>query len=152
MEKKTYSVDKRRLIAISFGVLALILSIVFFLKVDTPQHLGDYFTQAYYGQFGAIAICVELIAAAYYLYVGHKKTNFTMALFAFTVVLNGILNLFGVGTVIIPLAIMMLLLVSGGIAFFIAFSNAFNLGKISIGNVILSFVFGNIIAFYFNYF
>ncbi|TDS18911.1 hypothetical protein DFQ03_0624 [Maribacter caenipelagi] len=152
MKNKTHSVRKRKLIAIIFGVLAIVFGVILFLKVDAPHHLGEYFTKAYYGQFGAIAICVELLAAAYYLFIGHKKTNFAMALFAFTVALNGILNLLGLGTSSIPIFIMLVFLVSGGIAFYIAFSNAFNSGKILIRNVIFSFVLGNIIAFYFNYF
>ena len=152
MQYKTNSVNRRKLVAIGFGILAISLGIIFYLKVATPHHFGEYFTKAYYGQFGAIAICVELLAAAYYLFVGHKKTNFAMALFGFTVVLNSILNVFGLGTVSIAILIMSVLLVSAGVAFYIAFTNAFYLGKISILNVIFSFVLGNLIAFYFNYF
>lgn len=73
MQYKTNSVNRRKLVAIGFGILAISLGIIFYLKVATPHHLGKYFTKAYYGQFGAIAICVELLAAAYYLFVGHKK-------------------------------------------------------------------------------
>lgn len=142
----------RKLIAISFGVIALVIGVILFLKVDTPEHFGVYFTKAYYGEFGAIAICVELLAAAYYLFIGHKKTNFAMALFAFTAVLDIAINLLGFATIAVPYLIMLAFLVCAIVAFYIAFSNAFNLGKISLVNVIFSFVLGNAIAFYFNYF
>jgi hypothetical protein len=54
------------------------------LKIDYPENFVGYFKKSYYAHFGPLPICVELFVTAIYLFIGHKKSNFALALFAFT--------------------------------------------------------------------
>lgn len=139
-------------IALIFIAVALVLGVVFFLKIDYPESIGGYFKKTYFGQFGPLAICVEMLIAAYYLFIGHKKSNFALALFAFTALLDIVFNLTGLFTSGVPVYAMIIFLICAIISLWIAFSNAFNLGKITLLGAITSFVLGNTIEFYFNYF
>ncbi|MFD0796302.1 hypothetical protein ACFQZJ_02430 [Maribacter chungangensis] len=142
----------RKTIAVAFIVLSVILGVVFYLKIDYPENFVGYFKKSYYGQFGPLAICVELLIGAYYLFIGHKKSNFALALFAFTALLDIIFNLTGVFISGVPPYAMVIFFICATISLWIAFSNAFNLGRITIFWVITSLVLGSAIEFYFNYF
>lgn len=144
--------EKRKGIASIFILIALVLGVIFYLKTDYPENLQGYFKKSYYGQFGPLAICVELLIGAYYLFIGHKKSNFALALFAFTALLDIIFNLTGVFISGVPPYAMVLFFICATISLWIAFSNAFNLGRITLVGAITSFVLGNTIEFYFNYF
>ena len=95
---------------------------------------------------------MELFIAAYYLLAGHKKSNFALALFAFTALLDILFNLTGLFISGVPVYAMVLFFVCAIVSLWIAFSNAFNLGRITLVGAITSFVLGNAIEFYFNYF
>lgn len=142
----------RRFIASIFIGLSLILGIIFYMDIDYPKDTGGYFKKAYYGQLGPLAICVELFFASIYLFKGHKKSNFALALFAFTALLDIVFNITGLFASGVPYYAMVLFFVCAVTSLWIAFSNAFNLGKITLIGAILSFVLGNAIEFYFNYF
>jgi len=144
--------EKRKLIATLFIVIAVVLGIIFFLDIDYPENFEGYFKKSYYGQFGPMAICVELLVAAIYLFVGHKKSNFALALFAFTALSDILFNLTGIFISGVPNYAMVLFFVCAMLSLWIAFSNAFNLGRITLLWAITSLVLGNAIEFYFNYF
>lgn len=143
---------KRKGIASIFIILSLILGVIFYLKIDYPENFGGYFKKSYYGQFGPLAICVELLVAAIYLFAGHKKSNFALALFAFTALADIFFNLTGIFISGVPGYAMVLFFVCALVSLWIAFSNAFNLGRITLLWAITSLVLGNAIEFYFNYF
>ncbi len=143
---------KRKGIAILFTLLSLVLGVIFFLQIDYPSNVEGYFRKSYYGQFGPLAICIELLIAAYYLFVGHKKANFALALFAFTALMDILFNLTGLFISGVPTYAMVLFFICALISLWIAFSNAFNLGRITLVGALGSFVLGNAIEFYFNYF
>ena len=142
----------RKAIATIFIALSLVLGVIFFLQVDFPENLEGYFKKSYYGQFGSLAICIELLIAAYYLFVGNVKSNFALALFAFTALLDIIFNLTGMFSSGVPYYAMVLFFICALISLWIAFSNAFNLGRITLLGAVTSFIIGNAIEFYFNYF
>lgn len=142
----------RKIIAVAFIVLSAILAVIFYLKINYPENFVGYFKKSYYGQLGPLAICVELLFAAIYLFVGHKKSNFALALFAFTALADIFFNLTGIFISGVPDYAMVLFFVCAMVSLWIAFSNAFNLGKITLFGAISSFVLGNAIEFYFNYF
>ncbi|CAN0570574.1 unnamed protein product, partial [Ectocarpus sp. 12 AP-2014] len=73
--------EKRKGIALIFTIIALVLGVVFYLKIEYPENFIGYFKKSYYGQFGPLAIYLELLVAAIYIFVGHKKSNFALALF-----------------------------------------------------------------------
>ncbi|MDT7829575.1 hypothetical protein RQM65_12935 [Pricia sp. S334] len=142
----------RKTIAVAFIVLSVILGVVFYLKIDYPENFVGYFKKSYYGQFGPLAICVELLVAAIYLFMGHEKCNFALALFAFTALSDILFNLTGIFISGVPNYAMVLFFVCAMVSLWIAFSNVFNLGRITLAWAITSFILGNAIEFYFNYF
>ena len=97
---------KRKIIATVFIILALVLGAIFFSRTEFFMGFEDYFKAEYFNQidfpigfkanfkaeyfnqFGPLAISVELLIAGFYLFNKHPKTNFTLALFGFTALLD----------------------------------------------------------------
>ncbi len=142
---------KRKAIAAIFILIALVLGIIFFLNLSFPVGLAGYVKKEYYNQFGPLAICIELLVAGYYLFKGHQKANFTLALFAFTILLDVFFNLIGLFTSIVPAYATFIFLACAGISLWLAFSNAFNLGRITLIAVLGSFILGNAVELFFNF-
>jgi len=72
-------------------------------------------------------------------------------LFAFTALLDPILNLVGLFTSSLPVYAIILFLGSAIVSLWLAFTNAFNLGRISFAGALGSFLPGNAIELFFNY-
>ncbi len=142
---------KRKIIASVFIIIALILGSIFFSEIEFPMGMEGYFKTEYYSQFGSLAICVELLIAGFYLFSGHPNTNFTMALFAFTVMLDLFFNTIGLITTLLPIYALVIFLCCAVFALWLAFSNAFSLGRISLVGAIGSFILGNAVELFFNY-
>lgn len=140
----------RKTIAVLFIIVALILGVIFYLDITYPENIEDYFNKSYYGQYGPFAICVELLIAGYYLFRGTKKANFALALFGFTAVLDILFHFTGILTSNVPIYAMVIFFIFAAIAFWIAFSNIFQLGKISLMGTLISFVLGNAVELFFN--
>lgn len=142
---------KRKIIASAFIIIALVLGAIFFSEISFPKGLEGYFKTEYYGQFGPLAICVELLIAGFYLFTAHPKTNFTMALFAFTVLSDLFFNIIGLITTLLPIYALVIFLCCAVFALWLAFTNAFSLGRISLVGAIGSFILGNAVELFFNY-
>lgn len=141
----------RKIIAIVFIIIAIVLGVIFYTKIDFPIGLDAYFIKEFYGQFGPLAICIELLIAGFYLFIKHPKSNFTLALFGFTALLDPIFNTIGLFTSIVPTYAMALFAICSLIALWLAFSNTFKLGRISLLGVIVSFILGIAVELFFNY-
>ena len=142
---------KRKIIALSLLIIGISLSVAFISKIEFPQGLEAYFKREYYNQFGPLAISVELLAASYYLFIGHKKTNFTLALFGFTALLDPIFNLIGLFNSIVPLYGTIILSICALFCLWLAFANTFKLKPLSNLTAILSVVLGIFVELFFNY-
>ncbi len=142
---------KRKIIALSLLIVGISLSVAFISKIEFPQGLEAYFKREYYNQFGPLAISVELLAASYYLFIGHKKTNFTLALFGFTALLDPIFNLIGLFNSIVPLYGTIILSICALLCLWLAFTNTFKLKPLSNLTAILSVVLGVFVELFFNY-
>ena len=142
---------KRKLISVLLLIVGVVLSIAFILKIDFPQGLEGYFKRAYYNQFGPLVLSVELLIAGYYLFIGHKKTNFTLALFGFTALLDPIFNQIGLFNSIVPLYDTVILSLCALVCLWIAFTNTFNLKRLSPLTAILSAIIGVVVELFFNY-
>ena len=114
----------RNIVASVFIVVALVLGAIFLSEIVFPVGLEDYFKKDYYNQFGPLAISIELLIAGIYLYIGHRKANFTLALFAFTALLDPFFNIVGLFTSSVPLYATVLFLCCALLALWLAFSNA----------------------------
>ncbi|MBM1106936.1 hypothetical protein JQC67_12365 [Aurantibacter crassamenti] len=141
----------RKIIATIFIIIAIVLGVIFYTKIDFPIGLEPYFKKAFYGQFGPFAICIELLIAGIYLFNKHPKSNFALALFGFTALLDPIFNTIGLFTSIVPTYAMVLFAICSLIALWLAFSNTFKLGRISLIGVTASFILGIAVELFFNY-
>ena len=142
---------RRNTIALVLISVALALSVAFLLQIEFPQGFEAYFEREYYNQFGPLAISVELLIAGYYLVVGHKKTNFALALFGFTALLDPFFNQIGLFDSIVPLYGTIILSICALLCLWLAFSNTFELRRMSILATLLSFILGCFVELFFNY-
>ncbi|MBT8223257.1 MAG: hypothetical protein KJN96_08835 [Eudoraea sp.] len=141
----------RKILGAIFITISIILGGIFFNGISYPVGLDGYFKAAYYNQFGPLAICVELLFAGVYLYIKHRKTNFTLALFAFTTILDPVLSTMGLFTSQLPIYALVLFLCCALISLWLAFSNSFSLGRITFLGAFGSFLLGTAVELFFNY-
>ena len=142
---------QRKLVATIFILIALSLGTVFYYDINFPIGYDGYFNKDYYGQFGPLAICVELFIAGYYVFKKHSKANFTLALFGFTVLLDIFFNLIGLFSSNIPLYANIIFVLCAITSLWMSFANVFDLGKISFWGALWSFILGNLVELFFNY-
>jgi hypothetical protein len=143
---------KRKLISLLLLLVGVVLSVAFLLWIEFPQGFEAYFKREYYNQFGPLAISIELLLAGYYFFIGHKKTNFALALFGFTALLDPLFNQLGLFDSIVPLYGTIILSICGLLCIWLAFANPFELKRISGLAAILSLVLGVFVELFFNYF
>ena len=133
--------------ATTFILIALWLGFDFY---EDPVGLGGYFEKDYFNQFGPLAICVELLVAGIHLFRNHSKANFTLALFGFTALLDPVFNALGLFTTNVPVYGTMLFIFCAIPALWIAFTNTFDLGRISWPKAAGSFALGVVVELFFN--
>ena len=141
----------RKTIAAIFLLIALIFGIIFYQNLSIPSTLEGYFQSSYYNQLGPLTICVELLIAGIYLFIKHSKANFTLALFAFTAILDPVFNALGLFDSQIPLYATLIFIACALLALWLAFTNAFGLGRISFIGALGSFLLGTAVELFFNY-
>ncbi|RKN75103.1 hypothetical protein [Ulvibacterium marinum] len=142
---------KRKLVSLLLLLIGVVLSVAFILRIEFPQGLEVYFKREYYNQFGPLAISVELLIAGYYFLIGHNKTNFALALFGFTALLDPLFDQLGLFDSIVPLYGTIILSICGLFCIWLAFANPFELKRLSRFVAILSLVLGVFIELFFNY-
>ena len=142
---------KRKTIALLLFVIGIVLTIAFIRKIDFPQGFEAYFKREYYNQFGPLAISVELLTASYYLFIGHKKTNFALALFGFTALLDPLFNQIGLFDSIVPLYATIIFSICALLCLWLAFTNTYKLKRLSIFAAFFSAVLGVFVELFFNY-
>jgi hypothetical protein len=141
----------RKIIASIFIGIALVLGIIFFRDIKFPAGIEGYFSLDYYNQFGPLAICVELLIAGFHLFFHHTKANFTLALFAFTALLDPIFNFLGLFASLVPMYATVLFSCCAIVSLWLAFTDTFGLGRISFLGAVISFLLGNAVELFFNF-
>lgn len=136
--------------ALVFIILALAYGFVFFLKIEFPAGLEPYFTKAYYSQFGPLTLCAALLIAGIYLFNSSTKTNFALALFGFTVLLDISFSVLGLFSGLLPMHATVPFLGCALWSLWLAFTDTFKLGRISIIGALISFVLGSVVELFFN--
>ncbi len=142
---------KRKTIAFLLLIIGLALSIAFLMKIEFPQGFESYFKRKYYSQYGPLVISAELLIASYYLFIGHKKTNFTLALFGFTALLDPLFNQIGLFKSMVPLYGTIILSICALFCLWLAFANTYKLKRLSNLGTFFSIVLGVIVEIFFNY-
>ena len=141
----------RKIIAALFLIIAAVFGVVFYLEIEFPTTVQAYFKKGFYGQFGRLAISVELWQAGIYLFKQHSKANFALALFGFTVLLDSIFNLAGFLSNMLPVYAMIIFVCCALLALWLAFTDTFGLGRISVVGALLSLALGTAVELVFNY-
>lgn len=144
--------EKRKLFSVLLLILGAFLSLVFISKIQFPQGLETYFKREFYNQFGPLVIGIELLVAGYYLFRGNEKTNFALALFGFTALLDALFNLIGLFDSLMPLYASIIVSICGLICLWMAFSNSFKFNGMSILRTMVSVIIGVMTELFFNYF
>ena len=142
--------NNRKILAFVFILISIVLGILFYLNVTFPKSVEGYFSQTFYGQFGSVAICVELFIAGYFLFMGRSDANFPLALFGFTALLDPIFNLAGLFTSAVPIYATVIFVVCAVAALWLAFTDTFSLGRISFIESFSSFLLGCLVELFFN--
>lgn len=143
--------NNRRVLAFIFIAISLVLGAIFYSKIENPNKLGGYLESEYLNQLGPLTISIELLIAGIALFVPFKKVNFTLAVFAFTALLDPLFNLAGIFSSQVPLYATILLAICAILALWIAFTDTFNTGKISFWGSLGSFLLGVIVELLFNF-
>lgn len=142
---------KRKIMALILSLIGVLLSIAFFVKIEFPQGFENYFKREYYNQFGPIVISMELLTANYYLFIGHKNTNFALAVFGCTALLDTLFNQIGLLNSNMPLYGTIIFSICALLCLCIVFLNSFKLSRMSILSTIVSVVLSVLIELFFNY-
>lgn len=140
----------RKILALVFMILALTLGVIFFVEIEFPIGLEAYLKKDYYSQFGPLAISIELLIAGLYLFKRHAKANFALALFGFTVLSDSIFNLLGFFSNSLPIYATVLFTCCALLSLWLAFTDTFKLGRISLIGALISFILGNAVELFFN--
>jgi hypothetical protein len=141
---------KKKWIAVLFLLIGLGLGLYFFLNLNFPIVVRSYFQKAYYDQFAPLVMCVELSIAGGYLLIGHTKANFTLALFGFTVIMDLFFNLVGLFDSSIPVFGRLIFTFCALWALWLAFSNTFELDRMTVLKTAGSFALGTVVELFFN--
>ncbi len=142
---------KRKIISFILFTVGASLSVAFVSMIEFPQGFEAYFKREYYNQFGPLAISIELLIASCYLFIGHEKANFTLALFGFTALLDPIFNQIGLFNSIVPLYGTVILSICAILCLWLSIANTFKLKRLSRLETILSVVLGIFVELFFNY-
>lgn len=144
-------VSLHKIIALIFILIAVALSIDFYSDFTYPDNIEGFFDRDHYNQYGPLSICVELLVAGIYLFIKHPKANFTLALFGFTALLDPVFNAVGLFDTSVPVYGTVLFIFCAIPALWMAFTNSFDLGRISFISAFGSFLLGLAIELFFNY-
>lgn len=137
----------RKITGAVYAITALIYSVIFALKLDFSIQLQSYFTLEYYMQFVSLIVSMMLLFAGIYLYLKKLKTNFTLALFGHTVLEEVLFDWIEITTSNLPIYAIPIFLLFAIVALWFAYSNTFNLKRLSYKEVIVSLLFGAIESF-----
>ncbi len=143
---------KRKTISLLLLLVGIVLSVAFIVRIEFPQGFESYFKREYYNQFGPLAISIELLIAGYYFFTGHKKTNFALALFGFTALIDPLFDQLGLFDSVVPLYGTIVLSLCGLLCIWFAFANPFELKPLSRLAAVLSLVLGIFVELFFNYY
>ena len=143
--------NSRKILAITFIATAVVLGCLFYYKLELPSDPMGYFSRDYFNQLGPTAIAIELFVAGIHLFMRKEKANFTLALFAFTALLDPLFNWLGWFQTNMPFFATIIFIICALPALYLAFTDTYGLGKIKIWSAIGSFILGVLIELFFNY-
>ena len=134
--------EKRKFIGIVFLAVALITISIFISQTEFSIQLQDWISFKYYIQFAPYVISIMLFYCGLYLLKKHPKSNFTMAIFGYTIAELVILDLTGISSNNLGTSATILFGCCAIVALWIAHANSFSLKKLSLVEILISVFVG----------
>jgi hypothetical protein len=143
----------RKIIGITFSIIAVIFSIIFILNsnlsIDFKEYFDfsfkSYFSLAYLRQITPLIICLILLYGGILLTIKPSKSNPILALFGFTVIEEVVFSWFDVFTIDFPVYVVAVFFCCALLSLWIAYSNTINLKHLSLKEGFSSLTLGTLI-------
>ena len=143
----------RKIIGITFSIIAVLFSIIFVLNSDLNLDvagyfdfsLKSYFSLEYLRQVTPLIICLILLYGGILLILKPSKSNPVLALFGFTVLEEVIFSWFDIIAIGFPVVVVALFFCCALLSLWIAYSNTINLKRLSLKEGVSSLILGTLI-------
>ncbi len=143
----------RKIIGITFSVIAVLFSIIFILhsdlSIDFKEYfdfsLKSYFSIEYLRLVTPLIICLILLYGGILLIVKPSKSNAVLALFGFTVLEEIVFSWFGIFPIGFPVYVVAVFFCCAVLSLWIAYSNTINLKRLSLREGVSSLILGTLI-------
>lgn len=143
----------RRIIGITFTVIAILFSTIFLIQTDLNFNLKEYFdysfksyfSLSYFNKILPLIHCIILLYGGILLIIKPTKSNPILALFGFTVLEEIVFGWFGLIAFDIPIYIIGIFFAISLFTLWIAYSDTINQKRLSLKEGLSSFITGTII-------
>lgn len=139
---------KSTVVGVIMATTALVMGAIYFIRIDFSIQLESYFSLAYLMQFTPLIISLMLFIGGFLLVKRMPKANFYLALFGADTLEEVIFHWFGLINSNLGSYAMFLFFFIALAALWMAYSNVFNLKKMSIKEVLLSIALGALISLF----
>lgn len=139
---------KSTIVGVIMATTALVLGVIYFIRIEFSIQLESYFSLAYVMQFTPLIISLMLFISGFMLVKKMPKANFYLALFGADALEEVIFHWFGLINSNLGTYAMLLFFFIALAALWMAYSNVFNLKKMSLKEVVLSIVLGALISLF----
>ena len=127
---------------------ALVLGVIYFIRIEFSIQLESYFSLAYVMQFTPLIISLMLFISGFMLVKKMPKANFYLALFGADALEEVLFHWFGLINSNLGTYSMFLFFFIALAALWMAYANAFNLKPMSSKEIGLSIVLGTLISLF----
>lgn len=134
--------ELRKIIGIVFLVVSLITFSIFITHTEFSIQLHAWISYKYYKQFAPHVISVMLFYCGLYLIQGNPKSNFSMAIFGYTIFELLALDLIGISSNSFDTTITALFGCCAISSLWIAHANSFSLKRLSTREILISIFVG----------
>ena len=150
----------RKIIGITFSIIAILFSIIFVLNSDLSLDFKEYFdfsfksyfSLEYLRQITPLILCLILLYGGVLLIIKPSKSNPVLALFGFTVLEEILFDWFNIFAIDFPVVVVTLFFCCALLSLWIAYSNTINLKRLSLKEGVSSLILGTLINTFSYYF
>lgn len=139
---------KSTIVGVIMATTALVLGVIYFIRIEFSIQLESYFSLAYVMQFTPLIISLMLFISGFMLVKKMPKANFYLALFGADALEEVIFHWFGLINSNLGTYSMFLFFFIALTALWMAYANAFNLKPMSSIEIGLSIVLGTLISLF----
>ena len=139
---------KSTIVGVIMATTALVLGVIYFIRIEFSIQLESYFSLAYVMQFTPLIISLMLFISGFMLVKKMPKANFYLALFGADALEEVLFHWFGLINSNLGTYSMFLFFFIALAALWMAYANAFNLKPMSSKEIGLSIVLGTLISLF----